>query len=120
MEPTPTISALRQAQGKPVGDYCFTGEMQAGGLVHFRARDYDPEIGQFLIRDSWEGDANLPVSYNKWAYANGNPVRYVDPSGMISEGEEDEEANKLVERLKTTYNVEVIRNWGIVLSTSQN
>jgi hypothetical protein len=35
--------------------YGFTGELQAGGLVHLRARDYDPVVGQFITRDSWEG-----------------------------------------------------------------
>jgi hypothetical protein len=49
--------------------------------VHLRARDYPPDYGRFLTRDSWDGDANLPITYNKWAYANGNPVRFSDPSG---------------------------------------
>ena len=32
----------------------------------------------------WRGDSFMPMSYNLWVYANANPVRYVDPSGMIS------------------------------------
>lgn len=37
-----------------------------------------------MSRDTWNGDANLPMSYNRWAYTNGNPVNYTDPSGMSS------------------------------------
>ena len=62
-------------------EYGFTGELQDGGLVHLRARDYAVADGRFLSRDSWEGDANQPYSYNKWIYAYGNPYRYSDPTG---------------------------------------
>jgi RHS repeat-associated protein len=67
--------------------YGFTGEMQSGGLVHLRARDYATADGRFLTRDSWEGDANLPISYNKWTYAIGNPIIQTDPSGLCSGNE---------------------------------
>jgi len=42
--------------------FAFTGELQAGGLVHLRAREYDPVMGRFIIRDSWEGDYSSSFS----------------------------------------------------------
>jgi RHS repeat-associated protein len=61
--------------------YGFTGEMQSGGLVHLRARDYSPEYGRFLTRDSWAGDSSRPLSLNKWGYVEGNPINLKDPNG---------------------------------------
>ena len=50
-------------------------------LVYLRARYYAPRVGRFLTRDTWNGDSSIPVTYNKWLYANANPVIYTDPSG---------------------------------------
>jgi hypothetical protein len=40
-----------------------------------------PAIGHFLTRDTWGGDANRPMSYNRWNYGYSNPIKYTDPSG---------------------------------------
>jgi RHS repeat-associated protein len=61
--------------------YGYTGEMQSGGLVHLRARDYASQLGRFTSRDTWEGDEKLPNSFNKWSYGYSNPFKYVDPTG---------------------------------------
>jgi RHS repeat-associated protein len=50
-------------------------------LVHLRARMYAPRMGRFLTRDTWEGDANKPLSFNKWGYAYENPLVNSDPNG---------------------------------------
>ena len=52
-------------------------------LVYLRARYYAPNMGRFISRDTWGGDFDQPVTYNKWVYANANPVLYADPSGRI-------------------------------------
>lgn len=65
----------------------YTGEQQYRSLddmVYLRARYYAPTTGTFLSRDTWEGDANLPMSYNRWLYTYANPVNYADPSGMVT------------------------------------
>jgi RHS repeat-associated protein len=63
-------------------DHGFTGEFQDSyiKLVALRSRMHSTN-GTFLSRDTWDGDANLPMSYNRWMYTFGNPVKYTDPSG---------------------------------------
>ena len=65
-------------------DHGFSGEFQDQGLrpitTYLRARYYQPSTGTFLSRDTWAGNANQPMSYNKWKYTNGNPVNFADPS----------------------------------------
>jgi RHS repeat-associated protein len=65
--------------------YNYTGEMiDESGLINLRARMYDPGSGRFLTMDSWSGDYQNPITLVKWVYANSNPVRYSDPSGLSS------------------------------------
>jgi len=51
------------------------------GLIYLRARYYAPTEGRFISRDSWGGDYNKPLSFNRWNYVEGNPVNLTDPSG---------------------------------------
>ncbi|WP_420795533.1 RHS repeat-associated core domain-containing protein [Desulforamulus aeronauticus] len=51
------------------------------GLYHLRSRYYDPTIGRFISRDSYEGDINNPLSLNLYTYVENDPLSYVDPSG---------------------------------------
>lgn len=53
------------------------------GLFYMRNRFYDSGTGRFLQQDpiGFEGGSNL------YAYADGNPLRYVDPNGTASIGE---------------------------------
>lgn len=46
-----------------------------------KARFYDPDLGQFLSQDSFEGTSDTPPSLHKYLYAAGNPVIYVDANG---------------------------------------
>ncbi|MCA9595597.1 MAG: RHS repeat-associated core domain-containing protein [Myxococcales bacterium] len=49
-------------------------------LVHFGARDYDPEVGRWISPEPirFDGGTNL------YAYANGDPVNYVDLDGTFA------------------------------------
>ena len=62
-----------------VGEYLD----QDSGFYHLRARDYDPKIGRFVSRDSFEGNQRLALSLNPYLYANADPVHGVDPSGYF-------------------------------------
>jgi RHS repeat-associated protein len=65
--------------------YGFTGREHdaESGLIHFRARAYDPATGQFLQRDPIgfaAGDLNL------YAYVWNDPYNWTDPSGLMASG----------------------------------
>ncbi len=72
-------------QDNHVTDNRFTGQKEDGtGLIYFNARYYDPQIGQFVSPDTVvPGPENL-FDYNRYMYARGNPMKYIDPSGHIA------------------------------------
>ncbi|WP_250655929.1 RHS repeat-associated core domain-containing protein [Alkalimarinus coralli] len=61
----------------------FTGHVQDKdtGLVYMGARFYDPSIGRFLTPDPVGFSPNAPMMFNRYAYANNNPYKYIDPDG---------------------------------------
>ena len=82
---------LIDSAGTYATDYGFApnklgqaGEMTDAttGLVNLRARWYSPAQGRFVSKDTWQGDYNNPITLAKWLYANANPVKYTDPSGL--------------------------------------
>jgi RHS repeat-associated protein len=75
-------------EGSSNPSFGYAGEMQdSTGMVYLRARYYAPGDGRFVSRDTWEGEVNRPLSLNGWAYVEGNPVNYTDPSGLICNNE---------------------------------
>ena len=63
-------------------DHRFTGQISdASGLVFMNARYYDPVLGSFLSPDTLVPEPGQPEGYNRYAYANGNPLRFSDPNG---------------------------------------
>ncbi|WP_240358738.1 RHS repeat domain-containing protein [Myxococcus vastator] len=54
------------------------------GFTYARARYYDSELGRFVSRDSYGGQLDDAPSLHRYAYANGNPLRFVDPTGHWS------------------------------------
>ena len=68
--------AFGQPTGTTAGVYSYAGLQfdAATGLYYARSRYYDPATGRFLSED--------PVpAINAFAYANGDPVSFSDPSG---------------------------------------
>jgi hypothetical protein len=49
------------------------------------ARYYDPVLGSFISPDTVVPEPGQPEGYNRYAYANGNPLRFSDPSGHCAE-----------------------------------
>jgi RHS repeat-associated protein len=51
------------------------------GLSYFGARYYDPVVGRFMGVDAVGFNPGNLQSFNRYAYANNNPYRFVDPDG---------------------------------------
>ncbi|MFD9535101.1 polymorphic toxin-type HINT domain-containing protein [Streptomyces sp. NPDC060010] len=56
------------------------GTIDATGLTHISAREYDPSTGRFISADPLL-DANRPQTLNGYVYAANNPATLSDPSG---------------------------------------
>jgi RHS repeat-associated protein len=76
-----------ESKGSPnEGSPGFTGHLYDDdlGLTYMKARFYDPKLGRFLSTDPVKyTDANPVFSFNRYAYANNNPYKYVDPDGRF-------------------------------------
>ncbi|RLA51913.1 MAG: hypothetical protein DRR42_09080 [Gammaproteobacteria bacterium] len=61
----------------------FTGKIEETGvgIQYFGARWYEPELGRFLSPDPVQFTESNIFSFNRYAYGNNNPYRYVDPDG---------------------------------------
>lgn len=61
----------------------YTGEIQdeETGLYYLRARYYDPAIGRFVSKDSYEGSVTNPLSLNLYTYVENKPLNNIDPTG---------------------------------------
>ncbi len=53
------------------------------GLTYMKARIYDAQVGRFLSGDPQSFQDSNPFSFNRYAYGNDNPYRYIDPSGKV-------------------------------------
>jgi RHS repeat-associated protein len=54
----------------------------ADDLDYMHARFYNPQLGRFLSTDpANSAESERPQSWNRYAYASGNPVRRIDPDG---------------------------------------
>jgi RHS repeat-associated protein len=66
----------------------FTGKQEEAdlGLQYFGARWYHQASGRFISRDPAGVLAHVesnPMMFNRYAYANNNPYKYVDPDGQL-------------------------------------
>ncbi len=74
---------LVSSTGSTSNNYRYTGEQWDAdlGMYYLRARYYQPSVGRFWTRDTYEGDSSDPLSLHRYLYTQGNPVNWVDPSG---------------------------------------
>ncbi|WP_171056241.1 RHS repeat-associated core domain-containing protein [Paenibacillus sinopodophylli] len=72
-----------QTEEKISNPFKYTGEVydEESGLYYLRARYYDPSIGRFITKDTYEGEITNPLSLNLYTYVHNNPLIYIDPSG---------------------------------------
>jgi RHS repeat-associated protein len=73
---------------------------QGFGLMFYVSRWYDPSLGRFV-----QADTIVPTStqgtqaWDRYAYANNNPIRNVDPSGHRACDDYDEQGNCITDSL---------------------
>lgn len=67
------------ATGSSDNPYQYTGRENDGdGLYYYRARYYNPIMKRFISEDP----VGLAAGPNEYAYVGGNPIRFVDPTGL--------------------------------------
>ncbi len=77
--------AERSSSGTPQTERTFTGQKSDGtGLMYYNARYYDPALGTFISPDILVPNVGMAISYNRFLYARGSPLRYLDPDGHIA------------------------------------
>ncbi|MBU7031102.1 MAG: hypothetical protein HXS53_01100 [Theionarchaea archaeon] len=54
-------------------------------LYYYGARYYDSQIGRFIARDLIKGNSMKSQSLNRYSYCLNNPVKYIDPNGLIED-----------------------------------
>nr|WP_245187912.1 RHS repeat-associated core domain-containing protein [Frateuria flava] len=101
-----TVLAREDAQGNIIARYDYRpyGKQQAGpvaagpgytghvedpdtGLVYMQQRYYDPEVGRFLSVDPVPVLAGEVATFNRFSYADNEPVGNFDPFGESCEGQ---------------------------------
>jgi RHS repeat-associated protein len=80
---------VTSTNGSSQSAYGYTNEYTSQGLTYLRARYYSSETGRFLTQDTWGGNANSPLSLNKWNYVSGNPINRIDPTGHCEQTGDD-------------------------------
>ena len=92
--------ALQSQTGTTRNDFLYAGEQfdSDANLYYNRARYLDMNIGRFTGMDPFGGEQANPITLNKYAYANSDPVNGKDPSGLVSLSE-NAAANKIAGEL---------------------
>jgi RHS repeat-associated protein len=64
----------------------FTGHVHDAdtALVYMQQRYYDPIAGRFLSVDPVTTNAKTGEHFNRYAYANNSPYKYIDPDGQFA------------------------------------
>ncbi|MNV50396.1 tRNA(Glu)-specific nuclease WapA precursor [compost metagenome] len=103
---------ILQQEEKVPNSFKYAGELQdeETGLYYLRARYYDPSVGRFISKDTYEGDVSNPLSLNLYSYTNNNPLGKIDPSGHLPVNPDLWKANLAINQQKIAYEAAVRAN----------
>jgi RHS repeat-associated protein len=70
----------------PSGPAGYTGHVSdvESGFVYMQARYYDPAVGRFLSVDPLSPAQGNLSNFNRYDYANDDPINHIDPDGRDS------------------------------------
>jgi len=72
----------RYTSGTLNTSFKYTGQREAeNGLYFYNARWYDPILGRFAQADTIIPEPGNPLSWDRYAYAQNNPIKYTDQTG---------------------------------------
>ncbi|MCP3958903.1 MAG: hypothetical protein GY719_13710 [bacterium] len=79
---------LLEHTGSDLNPYRFAGEPFDPNtrFSYNRARWFDLDTGRSASADAFGGSVRQPVTLHRYLYANGDPVRMSDPSGLFVDG----------------------------------
>ncbi len=76
---------VTRTDGTAPSSFGFTDqEHDPSGLIYMNARYYDPLCGRFTSPDEMVQDPFDPQFLNRYTYVRNNPVKFVDPSGLVA------------------------------------
>lgn len=75
-----------QAMGAPLNGPGYTGHVNdpESGFVYMQARYYDPSTGRFLSKDPIGPAIGNAFNFNRYEYANNNPINNIDADGRCT------------------------------------
>src|SRR6185369_13278014 len=77
-----STSETRLTASAPANPVRFAGQnLDATGLYHLHAREYEPATGRFLTTDPLPQALSDPY-VSAYAYVAGRPTAWLDPSGL--------------------------------------
>jgi RHS repeat-associated protein len=79
---SPTSSELSLMNGITREGYTFQTVLGSMGLNHMNGRVQDAVTGRFLSPDPSPAGRGNTQSWNRYSYANNNPISFTDPSGF--------------------------------------
>jgi RHS repeat-associated protein len=83
-----SYSVVNMSGPDPGVAFGFIGEMEdpETSFVNLNHRIYDPRTGRFLSPDPLVKNFSNGQDYNRYSYAENNPLSFVDPSGLEDTG----------------------------------